>query len=115
MAFVRIDKPKPRPLFIRFSRKPNGATTFQLSSGLHESLGSPTAVHFEWDADGSLIRVVAAQPEDVGAYRIRTNGEYTITDLLDAIGVCFPETTRAPAVSDGPVAAIADLSEYRSD
>lgn len=114
MAFVRLDKPKPMPLFIRFTRRANGATSFKLSTGLYESLGSPRAIHFEWDDDGSLIRIVAANPGDSGSYRICTNGEYTITDLIDAIGVSFLETTRVPTTSDGPLAAIADLSEYRS-
>ena len=66
--------------------------------------------------DESLLRISAASPESREASRLTTGTKKrcSITNLLNSLGVSIPHTVRIPATPDGPLAVIADLSEYRS-
>ena len=87
-----------------------------LSVASLRAIGEPRAIAFEWDDDASLLRISAASPESPEASRLPSTMSHgvTVTALLRELGVSFPGTTRLAATPDGPLAIIADLSEYRS-
>lgn len=118
MAFKRVARPSARPpSFVSIAVKDGVAHSFSLSQKAYERIGSPSAVHVEWDDLDGLIRIVAASPDDPEAFRVPPNTrrrQIRALLLFREIGVAPPEPVRVPAIPDGPTAVIADLSEYRS-
>ena len=86
----------------------------RLSTSTFRSIGTPAAIHFEWDDEESLLRIVASSPDDPAAFHLGPQRRAVIPRLLDHLGVSIEQTTSLPATSDGPLSVIADLSEYRS-
>ena len=75
---------------------------------MFRSIGTPAAIHFEWDDEESLLRIVASSPDDPAAFRIGVQRRAVIPQLLDHLGVSIEHTTTFPVTSDGPLSAIAD-------
>ena len=86
----------------------------QLSRGAIDSIGEPSAVHFEWDPDEHLLRIVASSRDDPAAYALTKDGRVTIAPILTVLPIEISEPVGPPTRADGPLALIADLSEYRS-
>lgn len=90
------------------------AHRLRLSASTLRSIGTPAAIHFEWDDEDSLLRIVASSPDDPAAFHLGAQRRAVIPRLLDHLGVSIGQTTTLPITSDGPLSVIADLSEYRS-
>lgn len=117
MAFQRITSDRNKiPPFLTVNIRSNGQAQLRLSVSAYQAMGEPRALHFEWDPDDALIRLVSADPDAPDAHALPPGmfkGLY-VTELFYGLGIAIPETVRIPATPDGPLAVIADLSEYRS-
>ena len=118
MAFQKVVAPpslRHSPITTRFRphRGKTGAHV-ELSKGAIDSIGHPSAVHFEWDPDEHLLRIVASSPDDPAAYALTKAGRVSIAPILAVLPVEISEPVGPPTRADGPLALIADLSEYRS-
>lgn len=82
-----------------------------LNTAARRALGDPAAVHFEFDDDKFLLRVVASNPEDPAAYAIPKTGRVSVTGMIRDLGVNVTTTTRIHARPAGRLALIADLSD----
>lgn len=116
MAFQKLGR-RERPDVTQISIEPardGRVPRVRLSAATMRAMGEPVAVFFEWDADDSLLRVVASSPDDPASYRVGRALRASVHGLLEQIDVHVGETTAFPATPDGPLAVIADLSDYRS-
>lgn len=118
MAFQKVVAPpslRHSPITTRF--RPHvgkcGAHV-ELSKGAVDSIGNPSAVYFEWDPDDSLLRIVASSPDDPASYALTKGGRVSISPILAILPIQISEPVGPPTRADGPLALIADLSEYRS-
>ncbi|GAA1333820.1 hypothetical protein GCM10009592_28380 [Brachybacterium rhamnosum] len=116
MAFTKMPKtyqkaPSAGPKITLSSHPQHGSMKLALSKALVEMLGSPVAVHFEWDADEYLLRIVASSPDDPAAYKLPKNGYLSVTGLFRQLGVKVNETMRIPVAKQGRLAGVADLSD----
>lgn len=94
-----------------------GNWTIYVNRAVRNKLSDPRAITFQWDDDDALLRICAASPDSPGAVPISTgDGGRTasVTNMLKDLGLHFESTVRIPVTQDGPLAVIADLSEYRS-
>lgn len=118
MAFQRITSDRKKlPPFLTLYVRGNGQVQLRLSVGAYQAMGEPRALHFEWDPDDALIRLVSADPAEPDAHALPPGmfkGIY-VTEMFYGLGIAIPETVRIPVTPDGPLAVIADLSEYRSN
>ena len=115
MAFQKMFKtnqktPTAGPQITLSAHKTNGSTKLAMSRALVDMLGQPVAIHFEWDPDEYLLRIVASSPDDPAAYVIPKNSALAVTGLFRQLGVKVTETTRIPVEKQGRLAGIADLS-----
>ena len=85
-----------------------------LSVGARRAIGSPRAVIFEWDEDEWLLRIVASSHADPASRLLPESGRLSIASVLRMIGVNVDVARTLPLKQDGPLALIADLSDYRS-
>lgn len=116
MAFQKMPKtytksPTAGPQITLSCHPTHRSIKLALSKALVEMLGSPAAVHFEWDADECLLRIVASSPDDPAAYKVTKNGYLSVTGLFRQLGVQVRETVRIPVEKQGRLAGIADLSD----
>lgn len=119
MAFVRLDgnlRPGPTSLTCRI-RPARGRTLerIELSIASYQALGEPRAVFYEWDDTESLLRIGATSPTDSSARRMAEHRRVSFSGVPDAVGLHFPEPVSVHLAKDGPLALIANLSEYRSN
>lgn len=115
MAFQKLGRPKPRKaLTVYITFDDHGRSRFRLSPLAYERMGEPRAVFLEWDDEASLMRLVASSPDDPSAYLVGTQARFCPSGALEAMGVDIPEATAFPVTPDGPLALIANLTEYRS-
>ena len=116
MAFKPVTANTHRGPFVTILARRGQERGLTLSVASLRAIGEPRAIAFEWDDDASLLRISAASPESPEASRLPSTMSHgvTVTALLRELGVSFPGTTRLAATPDGPLAIIADLSEYRS-
>lgn len=116
MAFRKLDKPG------RATPTQAPQITIARNSGTHQvylslnkaaraSLGDPAAVHFEWDDEACLLRIVASSPDDPAAYRLGRHGRVTVTGMIRDLGLHIGKTMQIPARRDTRVSTIADLSD----
>lgn len=117
MAFKKLARVKPNvgPVSITFHRDGESSTLMKLSLAAHRAIGEPVAVHFEWDDEGYRLRIVASNPKDPAAYNVRTQRRVGVTGLPEMLRIDAPTGIAIDATVDGPLALIADLSEYRSN
>ena len=118
MAFAKVERPVPRtkgPIVTFYPwTSPKKSPRMHLSIETYRWIGEPTAVHFEWDDEGALLRVVASSRDDRHAYPIDSQRRTTTGDLFKRLGLHHGENIHLLAVRDAPLALIVDLSEYRS-
>ena len=116
MAFVKLQKthqkaPTAGPQITLSAHKVNGTTKLAMSRALVEMLGDPAAIHFEWDPDQYLLRIVASSPDDPAAYRVPKNRYIAVTGVFRQLGIRVGETVRIPVEKQGRLAGVADLSD----
>ena len=116
MAFKPVIANTQRHPFITISTAAKYTRELSLSSAAHRAIGEPRAISFEWDDDDALLRISAASPDSPESSPLAQGlrSRCTVTTLLASLGVQVSDTTRFPVKQDGPLAIIADLSEYRS-
>ena len=118
MAFKKLSAPpSPRhsPLTARLRPgKTPGHDHMDLSVGARQAIGNPRAVFFEWDEEEWLMRIVASSHADPASRLLPPSGRLSIASVLRMIGVDVDVARTIPLTKDGPLAVIADLSEYRS-
>ena len=112
MAFAKVSKPKPDP-YITITTRTEGGNAIMLPAHTRDLIGDPVAVFFEWDPDDSLLRIVASSPADPDSYRVGVRNRIGVKGLLGSLGVEVDKTGPHPVIADGPLAVIADLSNYR--
>ena len=116
MAFQKMYKsnqksPIAGPQITLSAHKTNGSTKLAMSRALVNMLGAPVAVHFEWDDEEFLLRIVASSPDDPAAYRIPKNSAISVTGLFRQLGISVTGTTRIPVEKHSSLSAVADLSD----
>ena len=116
MAFKTVVANTSKQTFVTISVTGARKCELYVAGAAYRAIGEPRAVAFEWDDDESLLRISAASPESREASRLTTGTKKrcSVTHLLSNLGVSIPHTVRIPVTPDGPLAIIADLSEYRS-
>lgn len=117
MAFKPVIAKTKRYPFVTIATSGGGRVReMTLTAETLRNIGEPRAVAFEWDDEDALLRISAASPESPEASPLGKSltARVTVTALLRQLGVTVESTTRFPVTQDGPLAVIADLSEYRS-
>ena len=116
MAFKKLGPaPSSRysPMSVRMRPGSKGVKPhMDLTVSAHNSFGKPSAVFFEWDEDECLLRIVASSTADPAARKLGEKGRVALGGVFTAIGVDIAEPCTIPVTADGPLALIADLSEY---
>ena len=118
MAFQKLDRPLrgtagPTVTFYPWTSAKK-TPRLHLSVEVYRWIGEPTAIHFEWDEEDTLLRIVASSRDDPNAYPIDSQRRTTTGDLFKRLGLHHDENIYVRATRDAPLAAIVDLSEYRS-
>ena len=116
MAFKTVVANATKHAFVTISVTEARQSELYVPTVAYQAIGEPRAVAFEWDDDESLLRISAASPESPEASNLTTGTKKRcgVTYLLRSLGVSILHTVRIPAIPDGPLAVIVDLSEYRS-
>lgn len=114
MAFRPVIANTKQHPFVTIRANRNGVRELCLSAETHRNIGEPRALAFEWDDDDALLRITAASPDSPESSRLPASldARVAVTTLLTRLGIAVTETTRFPVAQDGPLAVIADLSEY---
>lgn len=118
MAFKKLSAPpslRHSPLTGRMRPgTKRGKDHLDLSVGAREAIGNPRAVFFEWDDEEWLLRIVASSHADPASRLVPESGRISMAAVLRMIGVHIDAARTLHLTKDGPLALIADLSEYRS-
>lgn len=116
MAFKKIAKRSSRSSEHLTIEPPYGQNPprFRFTVASMMALGHPEAVHFEWDDEGHLLRIVASNPDDPDSYKVPKSRRLGVATLLEDLDIEPTETSTVPLSRDTPGAVIANLTEYRS-
>lgn len=115
MAFRKLPhagrKAPTQGRFVTIAPGSNQSIYLAMSREAVTALGDPVAVHFEWDSDDYLLRIVASSPDDPAAYPIPKTKRLSVGPMLADLGVRVTERTRIPVASDSRLSVVADLSD----
>lgn len=115
MSFRKLAKPgrtvAPTVPSITLAPASHSSTYLALNRAAQMALaGGVKYIHFEYDDEKALLRIVASSPDDPASYALSGHGRVSVTGMLRDLGLRVTEATCIPVQPVSRLAIQADLS-----
>lgn len=115
MSFRKLAKPRrtvaPTVPSITLAPASKSTTYMALNRAAQTALaGGAKHIHFEYEDETALLRIVASSPDDPASYALSGHGRVSVTGMLRDLGLRVTEATRIPVTAVSRLAVEADLS-----